>query len=325
MAVFTSISKNDINDLLTHFTLGKLISFHGILSGIENTNYFLTTTYGQYVLTIFEVLKKEELPFYIELMNFLAKKDIPVPQPQTMHCGSRLAFLHGKPCIIVSRLPGRYEQKPSEAHCILAGTVLAATHLAAKNFYLYQPNLRDLLWCTETASKVMKFLNKNQVELLKTVLNEQKILEKKPILSALPMGPAHCDLFRENLLFCGTFENPKIGGIIDFYFAGFDRWLFDVAVTANDWCIKPETGELIPKLLDSFLRSYAKIRPFTYEEREVWPYILCAAALRFWLSRLYDSFLPRLAKNLKPHDPFHFEKILNVRMEKKLFSLPLLE
>ncbi|HLS50647.1 MAG TPA: phosphotransferase, partial [Burkholderiaceae bacterium] len=130
----------------------------------------------------------------------------------------------------------------------------------------------------------------------------------------LPSGPAHCDLFRDNVLFDGTFENPRMGGFIDFYFAGWDTWLFDVAVSVNDWCIEQHSGKFVPELLDAWLSSYAKVRPFTAVEQKAWPIVLRAAALRFWVSRLYDYFLPRPAQTLKPHDPSHFERVLKQRL-----------
>lgn len=322
MAVFTSVSDNDARNLLTYFTLGELVSLRGITAGIENTNYFLTTTQGEYVLTLFEVLTQEQLPFYIELMHHLAQRAIPVPEPQTLRDGSRLTRLHGKPCAIVSRLPGGYEPAPGLAHCALTGSTLARAHLAARDFSIHQPNLRGLSWWTATAPKVMPFLNAAQAQLLTTALAEQQALAATRAWQALPSGPAHCDLFRDNVLFAGTFESPQMGGIIDFYFAGCDTWLFDVAVSVNDWCIVRETGELVPELLHTFLEAYAHIRPFTPEERDAWPAMLRGAALRFWLSRLYDFFLPRPAQTLKPHDPRHFEHVLNARHIATLSPLP---
>jgi homoserine kinase type II len=322
MAVFTSVSDTDARNLLTHFTLGEFVSLRGITAGIENTNYFLTTTQGEYVLTLFKVLTQEQLPFHIELMHHLAQGGILVPKPQTLREGSRLTRLHGKPCAIVSLLPGGYEPAPGPAHCALAGSPLVRAHLAAQDFPLQQPNLCGLSWWTETAPKVTPFLNAAQTQLLKTTLDEQHALAATALWQALPGAPAHCDLFRDNVLFAATFENPQMGGIIDFYSAGCDTWLFDVAVSGNDWCIVRKTGELVPELLRSLLEAYAHIRPFTPEEREVWPAMLRGAAQRFWLSRLYDFFLPRPAQTLKPHDPRHFESVLSARTVSTLSTLP---
>ena len=322
MAVFTPVSDDDARTLLAHFDLGDLVSLRGITAGIENTNYFLATTRGEYVLTLFEVLTQAQLPFYIELMHHLASRGVPVPQPQTLRDGTRLTTLHGKPCAIVTRLPGGYEPAPGPAHCALAGATLARAHLAARDFPLQQPNLRGLAWWTATAPKVLPFLDAAQAQLLTSELDEQQRVAATPLWRALPSGPAHCDLFRDNVLFAGTFEDPLMGGIIDFYFAGCDTWLFDVAVSVNDWCIERDSGVFVPALAQSWLQAYAAVRPFTAGERQAWPAMLRAAALRFWLSRLYDYFLPRPAQTLKPHDPRHFERVLQARHRDDLPALP---
>ena len=322
MAVFTSVSDNDARALLANFDLGDLVSLRGITAGIENTNYFLATTRGEYVLTLFEVLTQAQLPFYIELMHHLASRGVPVPQPQTLRDGSRLTTLHGKPCAIVTRLPGGYEPAPGLTHCALTGATLARAHLAARDFPLRQPNLRGLTWWIETAPKVLPFLDSAQTRLLTQELNAQQQAAQSPEWQSLPVGPAHCDLFRDNVLFAGTFENPLMGGFIDFYFAGCDTWLFDVAVSVNDWCVERETGAFIPEKVQAWLQAYATERPFTDAERQIWPTMLRGAALRFWVSRLYDYFLPRPAQTLKPHDPRHFERVLLARHREDLPALP---
>lgn len=313
MAVFTTVTDDDARGLLLNFNIGELISLRGITAGIENTNYFLTTTKGEFVLTLFEVLTAEQLPFYIELMHHLAQKGIPVPQPQTLNNGGRLTTLHNKPTAIVSRLAGGYEPDPSAKHCALAGLTLARTHLAAKDFHIQQPNLRGLEWWLKTAPSLLEFLSVDQKDLLLTVLDEQREFAASDVYQSLPFGPAHCDLFRDNVLFAGTSEAPVMGGFIDFYFAGCDTWLFDVAVSVNDWCIHRNTGKFDTHKVQSWLSAYHSIRPFTEAEHEAWPYLLQAAALRFWISRLYDFFLPRPAQTLKPHDPRHFERVLRER------------
>ncbi|PLC52562.1 homoserine kinase [Pollutimonas nitritireducens] len=322
MAVFTPVSDDDVRALLTHYTLGELVSLRGITAGIENTNYFLTTTQGEYVLTLFEVLTCEQLPFYIELMHHLAQRHIPVPEPQTLRDGTRLTALYDKPCTIVTRLSGGYEPAPSAAHCALAGATLAQAHLAARDFGIKQPNLRGLSWWRETTPKVLPFLSGTQSALLQETLDEQIRFAENNVYRALPTGPAHCDLFRDNVLFDGTFEMPRMGGFIDFYFAGCDTWLFDVAVSVNDWCIEPNTGVFDTEKLAAWVGAYAENRPFTSNEKAAWPVLLRAAALRFWVSRLYDFYLPRPAQTLKPHDPRHFERILLERRKTTVLALP---
>lgn len=322
MAVFTSVSEDDARALLHRYDLGELITLRGITAGIENTNYFLDTTQGAYVLTLFEVLTAEQLPFYIELMHHLATRGVPVPQPQTLRDGTRLTALNGKPAAIVTRLNGGYEPEPGPAHCALAGETLARAHLAAQDFTLHQPNLRGLPWWQATAPKVLPFLDAGQAALLSQSVQEQSDFAATPALATLPSGPAHCDLFRDNVLFDGTFESPHMGGFIDFYFAGCDAWLFDVAVSVNDWCIQRSTGAFVRRRLQAWLQAYHAVRPFTAAEQAAWPAMLRAAALRFWISRLYDFYLPRPAQTLKPHDPRHFERILRLRSTQAAPALP---
>jgi len=326
MAVFTSISETDAQALLTHYTLGRLVKLQGIRAGIENTNYFLDTengpNSGRYVLTLFEVLGHAQLPFYIELMHHLAQRGLPVPEPQTRKDGARLGSLHGKPCSIVTCLPGRSESQPSSQHCALAAATLAQMHLAAKDFPLQQPNLRSLPWWQQTIPQILPFLSTEQAALIQDELAAQTAFYASDLYGCLPRGASHCDLFRDNALFDGTREAPRLGGFIDFYFAGWDAWLFDVAVTVNDWCIVHETAAFEPQLLQSWLHAYAAVRPFTGQEREAWGMMLRGAALRFWTSRLYDLHLPRDAQTLQAHDPTHFERLLRLRREVQAPALP---
>jgi homoserine kinase type II len=322
MAVFTQVSEIDAQALLADYALGNFLGLKGIAAGIENSNFFLTTTQGEFVLTVFEVLKAEQLPFYIELMNHLAERSIPVPKPQTRLDGKRLSTLHSKPAAIVSKLPGSYTPNPGPRHCAIAGETLARAHLAGQDFPNTQPNLRGLAWWEQTTPTVLPFLDQTRTRLLQVTLSEQQQLALSLDYQSVPRGPAHCDLFRDNVLFAGTPEAPTMGGFIDFYFAGVDTWIFDVAVSVNDWCIDHATGAFQPELLEAWLAAYAKVRPFTAAERRVWPAILRGAALRFWISRLYDFYLPRPAQTLKPHDPGHFERILTQRTMAAIPPLP---
>ncbi|MDN5841856.1 MAG: homoserine kinase [Alcaligenaceae bacterium] len=322
MAVFTTVTEDDAHALLTRYDLGDLVALRGITAGIENTNYFLDTTQGAYVLTLFEVLTIEQLPFYIELMHHLSGRGVPVPEPQTLRDGTRITQMHGKPTVLVTRLNGGYEPEPGPVHCGLTGETLAHAHLEGRDFSIQQPNLRGLDWWIETAPKVRPFLNDSQAALLDQTLTEQIEFAQSALYQDLPAGPSHCDLFRDNVLFGGTYDVPHMGGFIDFYFAGCDTWVFDVAVSVNDWCIQRATGAFIRKRASAWLAAYHAVRPFTDAERAAWPTMLRAAALRFWLSRLYDFHIPRPAQTLKPHDPRHFERILRLRSTSTAPALP---
>lgn len=322
MAVFTPVDEADARSLLQRFSLGELRSLRGISSGIENTNYFLSTTTGEYVLTLFERLTHAQLPFYIDLMSHLAEHQVPVPHPQATHDGARITELHGKPSAIVTRLPGQCQMQPGAVHNALVGGTLARMHLAGQDFAIKQPNLLGVEWWAKTAPVVAPHLPADAADMLRDEVAAQVAAAATDAQRALPSGPAHCDLFRDNVLFAGTPDAPELGGFIDFYFAGCDTWLFDVAVCINDWAIDHATGEIRADLADAFLAAYAAERPFTDAERAAWPLMLRAAALRFWMSRLFDFYLPRPAQTLTPHDPTHFERILRLRRAHTPLVLP---
>ena len=323
MAVFTPVEIESLEAWLENYDLGKVIALQGIHSGIENSNFFLTTagkradagdgvSCGEYVLTLFERLTAHQLPFYLELMRHLAERNVPCPAPVPTRGGALLDTLNGKPVAIVKRLPGRSISNPGPAHCAAVGSVLADLHLAGRDFAMYQPNLRGLSWWKETAPKVLPYLDDDGCSLLTSEI-EYQTQALAGIESRIPGGPIHADLFRDNVLFEGTPKEPRIGGLIDFYFAGFDSWLFDIAICVNDWCIDFESGEIDADRARAMLGAYASSRPFTESERGLWNTLLRAAALRFWLSRLWDFHLPRPAEMLTPHDPAHFERILRLR------------
>lgn len=318
MAVFTVVTETDLSAWMRHYDLGDVVDFRGISSGIENSNFFLTTTRGEYVLTVFEKLTADQLPFYLDLMRHLASHSVPVPDPVPRDDGALFGTLHGKPTAIVTRLEGAAELAPGIEHCEEVGRMLARLHLAGRDFKLYQPNLRSLAWWKETVPALVPFASESQRDLLVGELAHQTRFFESPDYAALPGGPCHCDLFRDNVLFApaepGTDHHVRLGGFFDFYFAGCDKWLFDVAVTVNDWCIDLATGQLDIARLEATLRAYQTVRPFTPEECRHWRDMLRAGAYRFWVSRLYDFHLPRAAAMLQPHDPTHFERVLRARL-----------
>lgn len=310
MAVFTPVSLDDLTQWLAQFSLGKPLAIKGISSGIENSNFFLTTEKGEYVLTIFEKLTFEQLPFYLELMRHLADRGVLVPAPVANRHGDILHSLHGKPAAIVSKLEGVSQLAPKPVHCAAVGTMLAKMHLAGQDFPMQQPNLRGLDWWHATAPVVLPYLPEDGQHLLRAEIHFQEAFAASPTYHQLPRGPIHADLFRNNVMFDGE----RLTGFFDFYFAGCDTWIFDIAVTVNDWCIDLDTGALDGERVRALLDAYHATRPFTASEKIAWQPMLQAGALRFWLSRLYDFYLPREAEMLTPHDPTHFERILRQRI-----------
>ena len=235
-----------------------------------------------------------------------------MPAPIADDDGHLHAPLAGKPAALVSRLPGQSLVRPTAAHCAAIGSVLARLHLAAAGFDGVLPNPRGFDWWISTADRVRGFLDDDQRALLD---GEVASLERdwKRITHALPTGPIHADLFRDNALFDDGAAGPQLGGIIDFYFAGDDLWLLDLAVAVNDWCIDIGSGALDPSRVHAMIDAYDRERALNTIEHDALPAVLCAAALRFWLSRLDDLHRPRPAQMLTPHDPRHFERVLRLR------------
>lgn len=310
MAVFTEVLDSQAQELLEQLQLGDLQSLEGIQGGIENTNYFLTSTQGEYVLTLFERLTHTQLPFYLYLMKHLASRGIPVPDPQADRQGDILLTLCGKPAAVVNRLRGRSQLQPTPVHCETVGAMLARMHLAGQDFGREQPNLRGLSWWADTVPLVLPHLNEDQARLLQQELAFQQHVAATSAYAALPCGPIHADLFRDNVMF----EGETLTGFFDFYFAGVDRWLFDIAVCLNDWCIEHSTATYLPAHGHAFLQAYQSVRPLQAAERSLLNPMLRAGALRFWISRLWDFYLPREANLLQPHDPTHFERVLRQRV-----------
>lgn len=313
MAVFTDITHDQLAQWVAPLDLGQLNTFKGISAGIENSNFFVTLSQNgvetDYVLTIFEVLTAEQLPFYLKLMAHLAQKNLPVPRPYADAEGALFRPLAGKPASLVSKLSGTDTHSPTPAHCASVGRTLAQMHLAVADFAETQPNLRGLPWWLEMEVKVAEFLPADIATLLHDEILAQSAFAQTELYRALPVGAGHCDLFVDNVLFA----NPDHPAFIDFYFAGVDRFLFDLAVTANDWCIDRASGEFLPAHVTALLDAYHAVKPLTDADKAAWTMMLRAAALRFWISRLYDFYRTRAAQMLTPKDPTHFERILKLR------------
>ncbi len=324
MAVYTEVAPAEAGDLIQRLGLGHLHAMQGCAGGIENTNYFVSTDQGEYVLTLFERLSFEQLPFYLALMKHLASRGIPVPDPAQDAKGVYLHKLKGKPATVVNKLPGKSALAPGVAHCAAVGDMLARMHLAARDFPLAQPNLRGLPWWNETVPVILPYLEAPQVALLQSELAYQNHVAQSSRYTALPRGAIHADLFRDNVLFESGADArdggpaPVLSGFFDFYFAGVDSWLFDIAVCLNDWCIDLDTGITDPARTASLLQAYAAVRPLSTAERALLPAMARAGALRFWISRLWDLHLPREASMLKAHDPGHFERVLRHRVQSPL-------
>jgi homoserine kinase type II len=310
MAVYTEVPFDTAAQLFSDLKLGQLTSLKGCEGGIENTNYFASSDMGEYVLTLFERLSTEQLPFYLQLMKHLAQRGIPVPDPQANKNGDILLSVLGKPAAVVNKLKGKSQLRPSTAHCGAVGDMLARMHVAGRDYRRTQPNLRALPWWNDTVPVVLPYLTPPQAALIQSELAYQNHVQGGSAYSALPRGAVHADLFRDNVMFDGE----TLTGFFDFYFAGVDTWAFDLAVALNDWCIDLTTGAPDAQREAAFVLAYDAARPLSKAERQLMPAMQRAGALRFWLSRLWDFHLPRDAAVLTAHDPTHFERVLRERI-----------
>lgn len=310
MSVYTAVSRKELAAWLKPFAVGKLIDFAGIAAGVENSNYFVTSANGRWVLTLFERLAAAELDFYLGLMAHLADRGFPCPRPQADADGALWRPLAGKPAALVTRLEGHCVEAPGAAHCCAIGAALARLHRLAADFQITLPNPRGAAWRQATAQRLLPRLPAAERDLLADELAFQAVQD----FAGLPHGIVHADLFRDNVLWempatlspspsPASGRGEQLSGVLDFYFAGEDCLLFDLAVAANDWC-----GDAAG--LEALLAGYAAQRPLSAAETAAWAAMRRAAALRFWLSRLDDRLNPRPGDVVTVKDPAHFGRML---------------
>ncbi|WP_348674846.1 homoserine kinase [uncultured Abyssibacter sp.] len=284
MSVFTPVTRRSLEPFLTGYDVGELVNFHGISEGVENTNYFVDTTEGQYVLTLFERLDYEQLPYFLGLMAHLNAAGVPTPAPKPGRSGALNQPLLGKPAALVERIAGIGVADPSSAQCAAVGDALGLLHTRGQGFDGHRAPDRSVDWWHRTADALRDRLSQDERSLLDDELAFQATVPRE----GLPAGVIHADLFRDNALFAGE----RLSGLIDWYYACNDRFLYDVAVAVNDWCVD-EDWKPAHSHWRALLAAYAARRAFTDQEREIWEAELRASALRFWLSRLYDRAFPR--------------------------------
>ncbi len=301
MSVFTKVSESELVKFLGDYRLGKLSTFSGIEAGVTNTNYCVVTDQGQYALTLFEQDSHADLPFYLQLMNFLAKHDLPCPIVIAAKHGELLKTLNAKPATLQTWLLGECVLQPSAQQCAQIGDFLGRMHVLTQEFTPHKPSLRGLQWRNATARRVLPRLPADEAALLQ---EELAFLQQCP-WDSLPRGIVHADLFRDNALF----NVQQLTGVIDFYYACYDNYLLDLATVYNDWCLV-DGREVEQANAQALLQAYQQHRLLTKIEKEYWNAMLRLAAMRFWLSRLNDFYFANDGALVQIKDPQVFKHIV---------------
>lgn len=300
MSVFTPITRPQLEQFFDAYSLGVVISFEGIKDGIDNTNYVVNTTQGRFVLTLFESLTADDLPHFLKLLSHLVRHNLPCPNPQNNRKAQSLAQLNGKPAAVFNCLSGLALISPTVLQCYKIGLQLARLHQCTQDYIFPIKNSKDLSGCSTVLDKIGTHLSTEDHDLI----NDELAFQAKNSPVNLPRGVIHADLFRDNVLF----EGNRLSGLLDFYTACIDNLLLDVAITANDWCC--DNGVINNEKFLALFSAYNSLRPFESLEKQHWPIVLRAAALRFWLSRLEHQYYPRPGEITQKKDPLVFRGIL---------------
>lgn len=301
MSVFTKVSHAELLEHLRQYPLGELLGYQGIGEGVENTNYFVDTTDGRWVLTLFERTEEAGLPFFLGLIEHLAARGYPCPAPAHALNGETLTRLHGHPAAFVRRLIGNSVLFPTLHQCAAVGTALGELHVLAANFPMRRANERGAQWRESIGRALLPLLEARDARLIADELQ----MQARHDLGSLPQGVIHADMFRDNVMFV----EERLSGVIDFYYACNDALLYDLAITVNDWCAEPE-GYINHARAEALIGAYRACRKPTPAEADAWNTALRAAALRFYLSRLQDWHHPRDGDLVHVKDPAAFRRVL---------------
>lgn len=306
MAVFTPVSPDEAQTFLDRYGVGALEALEPIAEGVENTNFRLTAGGKTYVLTLFEKrVRPQDLPFFLGLMDHLAGKDYPAPQPIAGHDGRWARTLNDRPAALIEFLPGRWKKAHGPGEYEAAGAALARLHLAAADFDRRLPNAFGLASWAKLAEACALKAKGEEARIVAALWPEIDALAAAwP--DDLPQGVIHADYFPDNVLF----EGPRVSGVIDYYFACDEALAYDLAIAVNAWCFDAEGGYL-PEAAARFCRGYANVRPLTKAESEAFPILARGAAVRFTLTRLYDLIHHDPSWIVTPKDPRPFLKRLD--------------
>lgn len=312
MAVYTDVAFEDLERFLAGYDIGEARSFKGIAEGVENSNFFLQTTRGDFILTLYEKrVRAEDLPFFLGLLDHLAARGVACPTPVHSRAGASWTELNGRPAAVLTFLDGLSLNRPDVRHCAAAGEALAALHEAGRDFSLARPNALSLAGWHALADATLDQADGVQTGLAQLIATALARFDTGwP--EGLPSGVIHADLFPDNVLFLAD----KVSGLIDFYFACNDAYAYDVAIMLNAWCFETDGSYNVTKgrgLID----GYCARRPLSAAEREALPQLAGGAALRFLLTRLYDWLRRDPNALVRPKNPLDYARRLRFHLSVK--------
>ncbi|OUR77728.1 homoserine kinase [Alphaproteobacteria bacterium 46_93_T64] len=317
MAVYTEISDDDLDALLREYDIGEALSCKGIAEGVENSNFLLQTQTGFYILTLYEKrVNKDDLPFFLGLMEHLAEKGFVSPRPIVTKKGETLTTVAERPSAIIEFLKGRSIRRITPDHCAMLGDSLANLHVAAADFEISRPNTLSMNSWRPLLNDCLASRHDNSIKDAEVVEieNELTFLEENwP--SDLPQGVIHADLFPDNIFFL----NDQVSGVIDYYFACNDFLVYDLAICLNAWCFESDASFNITKAR-KLLNAYRRVRSVSNEELEALPLLCRGAALRFYLTRLYDWLNQVEGALVKPKNPAEYLKKIRFLQDVKTVS-----
>ncbi len=309
MAVYTDVAFEDLSCLLADYDIGEAKSFKGIAEGVENSNFLLQTTKGDFILTLYEKrVSAEDLPFFLGLLEHLAHRGIACPLPVHSRAGAPWREVNGRPAAILTYLDGLSLRRPEVQHCAAVGRTLARLHEAGRDFPLVRPNALSLAgWRTlaDAVSDEADSVQKGLGELIASTLKRLEGAWPK----TLPSGVIHADLFPDNVLFLDN----QVSGLIDFYFACNDAYVYDLAIMLNAWCFENDGTYNVTKGR-RLVEAYSAERPLSDVERDALPLLCQGAALRFLLTRLFDWLKRDPLALVRPKDPLDYAKRLRFHL-----------
>src|SRR5581483_12128652 len=315
MAVYTDVAAEDLASFLAGYDVGELLSYKGIAEGVENSNFLVHTRTGNFILTLYERrVAEHDLPFFLSLMEHLAKRGITCPQPVKPKDGKILGKLAGRLAAMVTFLEGLWIRRPTAAHCAALGDALARLHVAGADFAMRRDNALSVAGWRKLYESCRERTHKVERNLEALVAGELDVLEREWPKN-LPQGVIHADLFPDNVFFLAD----KLSGLIDFYFACTDTLAYDVVICLNAWCFEPDHSYNVTKGR-ALLTSYAKARPLSQDEWRNLPLLARGAALRFLLTRLVDWLDVPTGALVKPKDPREYARKLRFHQTMKSYQ-----